>query len=382
MKRVYLDNAATSFPKPPEVPQAVSFYMSEVGCNVNRGGYLAAYDAAGTVLDTRQRLCELFGFDEPRNVIFTANVTSALNMILKGFLRPGDHVLCSSVEHNAVIRPLAQLRAAGVEFDRVPCDGDGRLLPDRIEPLIRPNTRAMVLTHASNVCGTLQPVQAAGEICRAHGIPLIVDCAQTGGTEPVNMAEMGIDALAFTGHKGLLGPQGIGGFLVTEAFAAQMTPLLSGGTGSFSDLEEMPELLPDRFEAGTPNLPGIFGLNAALIWLKKQGPDNLRAVEHQRMERFLSPLRGDARIRILADIPDKTAVASLDFPGRDNAVISYMLDSEFGIMTRCGLHCGPDSHKTLGTYPQGTVRFSFGPFLTEADMDYASQAVLDILGRV
>lgn len=379
MKRVYLDNAATSFPKPPEVVDAVSFYMNQVGCNVNRGGYLAAYDAAGTVLDTRQRLCKLFGFAQPRNVVFTANVTAALNMLLKGFLRPGDHILCSSVEHNAVIRPLAQLRGTGVEFDRIPCDKDGRLLVDRIAPMMKENTKAIVLTHASNVCGTIQPMAQAGEICRRHGVAFIVDCAQTGGTEPIDMEAMGIDALAFTGHKGLMGPQGIGGFLVTEAFAKKLTPLLSGGTGSFSDWEDMPELLPDRFEAGTPNLPGIYGLNAALKWLEEQGVDEIRAIQHKRMERFLAPLREDGRIRILADIPDKTAVASLDFPERDNAEIAYRLDSAYGIMTRCGLHCGPDSHRTLGTYPQGTVRFSFGPFLTGEEMDYAANAVLDIL---
>lgn len=380
MTKVYLDNAATSFPKPPEVVEAVSFYMSQVGCNVNRGGYHAAYDAAGTVLETRQRLCGLFGFSQPRNVIFTANVTAALNMLLKGYLHPGDHALCSSVEHNAVIRPLAQLEKQGVAFDRVPCDGDGRLMTDRIEAMLRPNTRVMVLTHASNVCGTIQPVAEAGEICHAHGIPLIVDCAQTGGTEPIDMKAMHIDALAFTGHKGLMGPQGIGGFLVTDEFAQGMTPLLAGGTGSFSDLEDMPGLLPDRFEAGTPNLPGIYGLHAALGWLEQQGIDKLRCLQHEAMERFLAPLRGDSRIRILADIPDKTAVASLDFPGGDNAEVSFRLDSEFGIMTRCGLHCGPDSHRTLGTYPQGTVRFSFGPFLTREDVDYASEAILKILG--
>lgn len=381
MKRLYLDNAATSFPKPPEVIEAVSFYMSEVGCNVNRGGYLAAYDAAGTVLDTRQRLCKLFGFHDPRSVVFTANVTTALNMLLKGFVHPGDHVLCSSVEHNAVLRPLAQLRSMGAAFDRAPCDKDGRLLTERIAPMIKENTKAFVLTHASNVCGTIQPVKQVGEICRDRGIPLIVDCAQTGGTEPIDMEAMHIDALAFTGHKGLMGPQGIGGFLVSERFAKKMTPLLCGGTGSFSDLEDMPDLLPDRFEAGTPNLPGIYGLNAALKWLEERGIDEIRGIQHARMERFLAPLRGDRRIRILADIPDKTAVASLDFPDSDNAEIAYRLDSEYGIMTRCGLHCGPDSHRTLGTYPQGTVRFSFGPFLTEEEMDYASNAVLKILEK-
>ncbi len=379
MKTVYLDNAATSFPKPPEVLQAVSLYMSEIGCNVNRGGYHTAYDAAGTVLETRQRLCTLFHFSDPRNVIFTANITMSMNMLLKGYLHPGDHVLCSSVEHNAVIRPLAQLRAQGVAFDRVPCDKDGRLLVEQIEPMLRPETKAFVLTHASNVFGTIQPLAQVGEICHAHGIAFIVDSAQTAGTEPVDMEAMKIDALAFTGHKGLLGPQGTGGFLVRDDFAEKLTPLLSGGTGSFSDLEDMPALLPDRFEAGTANLPGIFGLHAALGWLETHGIHSLKETEQRHMERFLAPLRGDQRIHILADIPEKTAVASLDFPNHDNAEIAYRLDSEYGIMTRCGLHCGPDAHKTLGTFPQGTVRFSFGPFLTEKEIDYASNALLEIL---
>ncbi|MCQ4895106.1 aminotransferase class V-fold PLP-dependent enzyme [Anaerotruncus sp. DFI.9.16] len=381
MQKVYFDHAATSFPKPPEVVSAMVAYMERVGSNVGRGGYASAYEAAGTVLAARERLCALLGGPDPRNVIFTLNVTEALNMILKGFLRPGDHVLVSAVEHNAVMRPLVQLSQTGVAFDRIPCDGEGALCLDALDGLVRPSTRAVVLTHASNVAGTIQPVAQVGAFCRAHGLRFIVDCAQTAGMEPVDMGSMGIDALAFTGHKGLLGPQGTGGFLVTDAFEKELDPLISGGTGSFSHLETVPALLPDRFEAGTLNLPGIYGLHAALGFLEKTGIDVIRARERALTARFLAAVAEDGRIRVAGPrtAEGRTAVVSLDFPGRDNAEIAFRLDSEYGVMTRCGLHCAPNAHRTLGTYPQGTVRFSFGYGNTEEEIDYASDAIGRIL---
>lgn len=381
MQKVYFDHAATSFPKPPEVVSAMVAYMERVGSNVGRGGYASAYEAAGTVLAARERLCALLGGPDPRNVIFTLNVTEALNMILKGFLRPGDHVLVSAVEHNAVMRPLVQLSQTGVAFDRIPCDGEGALCLGALDGLVRPSTRAVVLTHASNVAGTIQPVAQVGAFCRAHGLRFIVDCAQTAGMEPVDMGPMGIDALAFTGHKGLLGPQGTGGFLVTDAFEKELDPLISGGTGSFSHLETVPALLPDRFEAGTLNLPGIYGLHAALGFLEKTGIDVIRARERALTARFLAAVAEDGRIRVAGPrtAEGRTAVVSLDFPGRDNAEIAFRLDSEYGVMTRCGLHCAPNAHRTLGTYPQGTVRFSFGYGNTEEEVDYASDAIGRIL---
>ena len=299
MQRIYLDNAATSYPKPKEVARAVADYIDNIGCNVNRGGYTAAYSAAQVVLDTREQLCRLFHFPNPRGVIFTANITVSLNMLLKGLLRPGDHVLVSAMEHNAVMRPLVQLAQQGVSFDRIPANRDGQLPDSSLESclssLLRPQTRAVIMTHASNVCGTVLPVERVGAFCRAHGLFFIVDCAQTGGVESIDMEAMHIDALAFTGHKGLLGPQGIGGFLARDALAAQMEPLLSGGTGSFSDLETVPELLPDRFEPGTPNLPGIFGLHAALQYLEQTGMDMIRKREQALTQRFIERLHGDKR---------------------------------------------------------------------------------------
>jgi cysteine desulfurase family protein len=310
-----MDHAATSFPKPPEVGKQMLYYVEQVGCNVNRGGYAGAYSAAETVLDTRERICALFHFPKPQNVIFTPSVTASLNILLKGFLRPGDHVLTSSMEHNAVMRPLVQLQGGGVSFDRIPCSQTGELDFDAIVSLLRPNTRAIVMTHASNVCGTILPIAKVGAFCKEHGLLFLVDCAQTGGAEPIDMQEMGIDALAFTGHKGLLVPQGIGGFLVTDALAAQMVPLIAGGTGSFSHLETVPELLPDRFEAGTPNLPGIYGLNAALQYLEQTGIEAIRRKETALTARFLERMRGrdDIRIAGTGDAAKQTAVVSLDF---------------------------------------------------------------------
>ncbi len=377
MKKIYFDNAATSFPKPPQVIRHMVHYMEQIGSNINRGGYESAYSAAGMVLDTRERICTLFGFREPHNVIFTSSVTASLNVILKGYLHEGDHVLVSAMEHNAVMRPLVQLAQGGVAFDRIPCNEYGELELEAVEPLIQPNTKAIVITHASNVCGTILPVGQVGALCAAHGLKLVVDCAQTAGSEAIDMQKMRIDALAFTGHKGLLGPQGIGGFLVTDELAGRMTPLICGGTGSFSHLETMPELLPDRFEAGTLNLPAIYGLNAALRYLEECGIDQIRAREQALTSRFLERLSGNDKIRICGvnDAQKQTAVVSLDFLHMDNAQAAFLLDSEYGIMTRCGLHCAPNAHKTLRTYPQGTVRFSFGSFNTRAEIDRAADAV-------
>ena len=385
MRRVYLDNAATSFPKPPEVAEAMCGYLRDVGANVGRGGYASAYSAAGVVLDTRERLCRLFGFDDPSRVIFTANVTAALNFLLKGLLRQGDHVLVSAMEHNAVMRPLTQLAEKGICFDRIASDRDGKLpeqsLETLMESLLRPETKAVVITHASNVSGTLLPIARVGAFCRAHGLWFLVDSAQTAGTERIDMEAMGIDALAFTGHKGLLGPQGTGGFLVSSRLAGELEPLIVGGTGSFSHLETVPDVLPDRFEGGTLNIPGIYGLNAALCWLERIGMESVRAREKELTERFLRRMGETDGLRLVGpkELEERTAVVSVDCMQMDNAEVAFRLDSEYGIMTRCGLHCAPNAHKTLGTYPQGTIRFSFGPFHTAEEIDYAADALQKIL---
>lgn len=385
-ERIYLDNASTSFPKPACVAEAVYRFMTDTGVNINRGTYDRAYETEEMVYETRELLCGLFRGEDAKNVIFTKNVTESLNVILKGFLRPGDHVLVSSMEHNAVMRPLTQLEKQGVAFSRIPCGGDGSMDPEEIFGLLRPNTRAVVMTHASNVCGTLLPLKEVGQICRQRGIRLIADCAQTAGVWPVDMKEMSIDALAFTGHKGLLGPQGIGGFILKEDMIPLITPLLSGGTGSLSHSEETPEFMPDRFEPGTMNLPGIAGLNAALKWLRETGMETVRDHELELTRYFLEGLRKldpeGSRLRAVGrpGTDGRIGVVSVETPGRELSRTAYELDAEYGIMTRVGLHCAPWAHRTLGTYPSGTIRFSFGWRNTRQEVQAALRALGQILG--
>lgn len=290
-KTLYLDNAATTYPKPPQVARAVAEYIANIGVNVNRGGYAKAYDAAESILTLRERLCSFFQGPDPRNVIFTANVTSSLNFLLKGWLKPGDHIIVTSLEHNAVMRPLVQLQEQGVSFDCIPPDQNG--LPDMsaVKGLIKENTRAIASLHASNVSGGIVDIAALGQICQENNLKLIVDSAQSAGILPIQMKDMHIDALAFTGHKGLMGPQGIGGFIITDEMAAETTPLIAGGTGSFSHLETMPNLLPDRFEAGTMNLPGMAGLAAAMDFLEEQGIEKIHAHEQKLTRVFIVGLR-------------------------------------------------------------------------------------------
>ena len=374
MQKIYLDQAATSFPKAPGTADAVYRYMTECGCSVSRGGYAGAYSAEELVYDTRVLLCRLFGCDETdtKKVVFTKNVTESLNVLLKGLLRPGDHVLVSSMEHNAVMRPLGQLAKQGIRVTRVPCAGDGSMDPADLETRIEKDTRAVVMLHASNVCGTVLPAAEIGAICRARGIRFILDTAQTAGTLLLNMDGMYIDALAFTGHKGLLGPQGTGGFLIREEMASELEPLITGGTGSISHTEDVPDFLPDRFEAGTLNLPGIAGLSASLGWLLAQPEGSLLTHELKLTARFLrgmEALEADGLLRIIGKhgTDGRTGVVSIVPLHMDPAELAFRLDERYGIATRVGLHCAPAAHQTLGTWPAGTMRFSFGAFNTETE---------------
>ena len=376
MQTIYLDNAATSFPKPAGVSARMKEYMDSVGATINRSVYGAAQDAGLVTLRLRERLARLFSFPEkPTHVILTPGATAGLNFILKGFLRSGDHCLVSSMEHNAVMRPLLQLQ--GVEFDRIPCDEEGRLDPAAMLPLIRPNTRLCVMAHGSNVCGTVQDAATVGAICAEHGIAFALDAAQTAGHIPIDFQALHLSALCVPGHKGLLGPSGIGALLLRDDFAHALTPLLAGGTGSASDSEYLPDYLPDRFESGTPNLPGIYGFEEALRFIEETGIDALRAHELELTARFLEGLRTIPNLRLCGteELSRRVGVISVDFTQADNAEAAFRLESEFGILTRCGLHCAPSAHKTLGTFPQGTVRFSLGFSSTAADVDAALAAL-------
>ena len=382
METIYLDNAATSFPKPPQVARRMAEYLEKVGATVNRSVYGPAQEAGMTELTLRQRLCRLFHFPDPTHAVLTAGNTMGLNMVLRGFLRPGDHCLVSSMEHNAVMRPMMDLTEQGVTFDRIPCDGAGRLNPADIPPLVRPNTRLLVLAHGSNVSGTVQDARAVGEICRQYGIAFCLDAAQTAGHIPVDFEAFGLSALSAPGHKGLLGPSGMGVLLLAPEFAKQLRPIITGGTGSASDMEVQPDYMPDRFESGTPNIPGIYGLEAALAFLEETGVERIAAHDRALTERFLSGLREISGVRLVG--PDtaegRVGVISLDFQTVDNAEAADRLEQEFGILTRCGLHCAPSAHRTLGTFPQGTVRFSLGWYSTESDVDAALAAVAAVSG--
>lgn len=386
MKKIYLDQASTSYPKAPSVARAVYDYLSGSAVNVNRGGYQAAYSVEEQIFETREQLLRLFHFTsgKGKNVIFTPNITTSLNILLKGLLKPGDHVLVSSMEHNAIMRPLVQLAGNGVTFDRIPCREDGSLLIEKAESLLRPKTRLLVCLHASNVCGTMMPVQKLSAFCQKHHLLFILDTAQTAGTVPIDMDALHLDALAFTGHKSLRGPQGIGGFLITNELAAQIEPLISGGTGSVSHTEEVPAFLPDRFEPGTPNIPGILGLHAALSDLEKTSMEESFQHEMKLTQEFIDGIQAldpfEKNIRIIGkkNTSDRCAVVSLQTLQPDMSMVAYELDSTYSIMTRVGLHCAPSAHKTFGTYPSGTIRFSFGPKNTSREVE----TTLDALKKI
>ena len=377
MDYIYLDNASTSFPKAPTVATAMSDYITNRGININRGSYALAYDVEDIIYTTRQRLNTLFNGHDPSHVVFTQNVTMSLNMVIKGLLKAGDHVLVSSMEHNAVMRPLTQLLDKGIIFDIIPCDKTGSIQLESMDSLIRPNTVAMIINHASNVCGTIQPLESIGPICKSHSLQFIVDAAQTAGVIPIDVKACHIDALCFTGHKGLLGPQGIGGIILTKEMAQTLTPLIAGGTGSFSHLETLPTHMPDAFESGTLNLPGIIGLNEGLAYIESQGMENIHNHELALTQSFLEGLQSIDGINIVGkqNIQDRTAVVSITIDGMDPASIAYELESNYHIMTRVGLHCAPRAHQTLETYPEGTVRFSFGYANTHKDVETALSAL-------
>lgn len=395
MKQIYLDNASTTFPKPREVADAVYQYMTGVGSNIGRGGYTSAYAAEEAVFAARQLLCDFFGGEDAKNVVFTKNVTEALNVIIRGLIEKGDHVLVSAMEHNAVMRPLQLLGkeleageeapADAISFSRIPCDSEGNLELEALPRLVQQRTKAVIMTHASNVCGTLLPIDKVGDFCKQRGLLFVVDSAQSVGVFPINMQQLHIDALAFTGHKGLLGPQGIGGFVLREHMVTKLAPLIVGGTGSLSHTEKTPRFMPDKFEAGTLNLPGIMGLAAGVSWLKERGLASIRAHELALTEQLLAGLQGleqQGLLRIFGrkDLKQRTSVVSIAGTQLDIAMLAHKLNVEYGIATRVGLHCAPNAHKTLGTYPTGTLRFSMGWHNNEEDIGAALKALREVLG--
>ena len=375
MRYVYLDNGATSFPKAPGVAEGMSDYILNVGTNVNRGAYSSSFKAENIVYETRELLCELFHFDKPENVIFTKNITESMNVLLKALLKENDHVVVSSMEHNAVMRPLNSLNK--VEYTKVLCSETGELNINDVENSIKPNTKAIVMTNASNVCGTILDLEKVGQVCKKHNLFFIIDSAQTAGFLDIDIHKLNADAIGFTGHKSLLGPQGIGGFIVNDRINNEMTTFIEGGTGSLSDTEIQPNYMPDKFEAGTLNIPGIYGLNASLKYLLKYGVNNIRDNEINLINNFLEGLLNIESIKLIGKKTTigRTGILSIDFIHNDNGLVSHELSKTYGIMTRSGLHCAPSAHKTLGTFPNGTVRFSVSHFTTIEEIDYTIDCI-------
>ena len=376
---IYLDNAATSWPKPESVYQAVDNFMRKVGATPGRGGHRREEEAAHIADQTRESIAELFHAPDPAGVAFTMNATQAINMALKGMLQSGDHVITTSIEHNAMWRPLKALERGGVVITEITCAADGTLKPNDVEVAIRPETRLIAMLHASNMLGTILPIDTIGAIAQKHGIPFLVDAAQTAGAYPVDMMGMNIDLLAFSGHKGLYGPHGTGGLVVRPGI--RLETWIEGGSGVESTPETMPEALPLRLEAGTQNAAGIAGLMAGVAFVQKLGVEQIRDREMALTTLLIDALCDMPGLTILgpADLAHRTALVSVTVEGYVPDQLAAVLDQVFDIATRAGLHCAPQAHRTAGTIESGALRFSPGYFTTEDEIHEAVEALRTIL---
>lgn len=381
---IYLDNAATTFPKPNEVTDSMIKYMTEVGGNPGRGAYENSIKSSEIVFDCRLKLSELFNFDKVENVVFTSNITTSLNTLLKSSIKDGWHIITTSMEHNSVLRPLASIQKyKNIEVDIINCNENGVININTLKETIRENTKLIVLSHASNVIGSVQPIKEIGDICKEKNIYFIIDSAQTAGNLHLDFKNLNCSALAFTGHKSLLGPQGIGGFLITDEFNEEMSPFIEGGTGSESFNTEQPTFLPDKFESGTLNMPGIVGLLSSLKFIKNFGLHNIQSTEHNLFKIFIEELLNMDYINIIGYNSNLQYVPTISITSSktDVAELGMLLERDFGIMTRTGLHCAPLAHKTLGTFPTGTLRFSLGLFNTKDHIDYTINSLYKLLKR-
>lgn len=375
---IYFDNAATSWPKPPTVAAAVQEQLTSAGGNPGRSGHRLSIAAARVVEETREALARLFHAADPGRFAFTPNATHALNVALYGLLRPGDRVVTTSMEHNSVMRPLRHLETRGVCVVVIPCSPDGSIELDRMDEALHPGARLLVATHASNVTGTILPVPDLAVLARAHGARFLVDAAQTAGTVLIDVETLGIDMLAFAGHKGLLGPTGTGGLYVRDDVA--LPPLVRGGTGSDSALEVQPEFMPDALESGTLNVAGIAGLGASVRFLMETGVEAVQTHERELATRFIDGARAIPGVTVYGpgDPTARCGIVSFNVEGVSPSEVGLLLDETFGVMARTGLHCAPSAHRTIGTFPGGTVRFGFGWFNTAAEVDTAIEAVRQI----
>lgn len=381
---IYFDQAATSFPKPAAVAAAMMACLNEVGASPGRSGHQLSIEAGRIVFNTRESLARLFHMANPMRVVFCLNATEGLNLALKGVLRPGDHAITSGMEHNSVMRPLRELEKNGVEVTVARCSSLGQLDPAEVEKAIRTNTRLVVLNHASNVTGTVMPIREAGRICREKGLLFVVDAAQTGGSVPIDIEADFIDLLAFTGHKGLLGPQGTGGLVLGERVDLRtFKPLKQGGTGSRSEYEIHPDFLPDLCEAGTPNTPGIAGLGAGVDFVLAETVEKIHARQVTLITSLMDRITEIPGLKItgLREPQNMVPTVSFNIEGRAPSEVGLSLDEEYGILCRVGLHCAPAAHRSLGAFPDGTVRFGLGYFTSEEEIDYAASALAEIARR-
>lgn len=378
---IYMDHPATSWPKPPCVAQAMNEFLEKAGGNPGRSGHRLSIAAGRIVYETRESLASFFGAPRADNVIFTHNATHALNMVIQTVLRPGDTVLTTSFEHNSVMRPLRAAEAHGVRVLITPCGITGEVDREEFHRLVERGPRLVILNHAGNVIGRITPVAELAELARAAGAMVLVDAAQTAGIVPINARDMGADYIAFTGHKALQGPPGTGGLILCNDRAVdRMRPLIMGGTGSGSRSEEQPNVLPDRFEGGTPNGVGIAGLGAAIDWIRNRGLDALREHHTSLVNRLIAGLARIPGVEVFGPLVgvERVPLVSFRVRGRTVSEVGLRLDHQYDILCRVGLHCAPAAHKTMGTFPDGAIRFGIGPFTSDDDIDRAIDAVGEI----
>ncbi len=381
---IYFDNAATSWPKPPVVTGAMVRCINEAGANPGRAGHRMANEAARIVYDTREAVCGLFHATDPLRVVFTNNVTEALNVALIGLLNPGDHVITGSMEHNSMMRPLRFLEKQGVELSVIACSREGFVDPQEVAKAIRKNTVMVALNHASNVTGTIQPIAEIGYITRENGLLFLIDTAQSGGALEIDMEKEYVDLLGFTGHKSLYGPMGTGGLIIgNRVDISGFKPIKTGGTGSWSSEEIQPRFLPDMCESGTQNVTGLAGLNAGIKWIRAKGVDTIRKHEMKLINKLIAGLKEipDVTVYGPCDAARQCATLSFTIEGISPSEAGLILDEEYNILCRVGLHCSPSSHKTIGTFPTGTIRFGLGIFNTQEEVDTVLNAIKELVEK-
>jgi cysteine desulfurase family protein len=380
---IYLDNAASSWPKPGATWQAMEHFMRSIGANPGRSGHRLSIEAGRILIETREALADLFHADDPLRICFAKNATEALNLAIYGILHPSDHCITTGMEHNSVMRPLRALEKKGIEVTIAPCSPQGVLDPQEVEKAIKKNTRLIVMTHASNVVGTLMPIAEVGEIACEDGVSFCIDASQTAGAYPIDVEAMRVDLLAFTGHKALYGPQGTGGLYIRKGLENVLEPLMQGGTGSRSEFQEQPDFCPDKYESGTPNTVGLAGLGAGVRFILSQGVRHIRAKEKELTRLLIEGLGSIPGVVVYGsgDADKQVAICSFNITGLAPSEVTMALDEEFAVMSRPGLHCAPLAHQTINTFPQGTVRLSAGYFNTEEEIAHTLEAVKKIAAR-